>query len=77
MYAACTAICLYLGGVAFGSLLEAARTSAFEVRTFDMPRWVILLPIVIGLWLSSIEFLRYLLGLDSLYGGDPTQMEGF
>ncbi|MBW7923365.1 MAG: TRAP transporter small permease [Burkholderiaceae bacterium] len=77
IYAICVAICLYLGLVAFESLVETARSGAYEVRTFDMPRWLVYLPMVIGLWLSSIEFLRYLLGLDSLYDGDPTQAEGF
>ena len=42
-----------------------------------MPRWLIYLPMVIGLWLSAIEFLRYLLGLDSLYDVDPAETEGF
>ena len=77
VYAICVAICLYLGAVACGSLLEAVRSGAYEIRTFDMPSWVVSLPMVIGLWLSSIEFLRYLLGLDSLYDGDPAQVEGF
>jgi TRAP-type C4-dicarboxylate transport system permease small subunit len=76
VYALCVAICAYLGAVAFGSLLETLRTGAYEVRTFDMPRWLIYLPMVIGLWLSALEFLRYLLGLDSLYDGDPTEVEG-
>jgi TRAP-type C4-dicarboxylate transport system permease small subunit len=77
VYALCIALCVYLGAVAFGSLVETARSGAFEMRTFDMPRWLIYLPMVIGLWLSALEFLRYLLGFDSLYGGDPTQVEGF
>lgn len=77
VYALCIAICVYLGAVALGSLVETARSGAYEVRTFDMPRWLIYLPMVIGLWLSAIEFLRYLFGLDSLYGGDPAAAEGF
>lgn len=77
MYALCVAICVYLGTVAGASLVETARSGAFEMRTFDMPRWLIYLPMVIGLWLSALEFLRYLLGADSLYDTDPTQLEGF
>ncbi|MCL4183525.1 MAG: TRAP transporter small permease subunit [Burkholderiaceae bacterium] len=77
VYVLCVGICIYLGAVAFDRLLETAHSGAYEMRTFDMPQWLIYLPMVIGLWLSSIEFLRYLLGVDSLYGGDPTQVEGF
>ena len=77
VYVLCIAICLYLGWVAFASLIDSARTGAYEVRTFDMPRWLIFLPMVIGLWLSALEFLRYLLGLDSIYALDARDMEGF
>lgn len=77
VYALCVAICVYLGTVAGASLVETAHSGAFEMRTFDMPRWLIYLPMVVGLWLSALEFLRYLLGADSLYDTDPTQLEGF
>ncbi|HRA77639.1 MAG TPA: TRAP transporter small permease [Burkholderiaceae bacterium] len=77
VYAACVAICAYLGAVALGSLVETLRSGAYEVRTFDMPRWLIYLPMVIGLWLSAIEFMRYLFGRDSLYDADPAAAEGF
>lgn len=77
VYAGCVAICVYLGAIALGSLVETMRSGAYEVRTFDMPRWLIYLPIAIGLWLSALEFLRYLLGHDSLYDADPAAAEGF
>jgi TRAP-type C4-dicarboxylate transport system permease small subunit len=77
VYVLCVAICLYLGWVAFASLIDSVRTGAYDVRTFDMPRWLIFLPMVIGLWLSALEFLRYLLGRDSIYALDIREMEGF
>lgn len=77
VYVACVAICVYLGIVAAAGLVETWRSGAYEVRTFDMPRWLIYLPMVVGLWLSAIEFLRYLLGHDSLYDVDPGEVEGF
>lgn len=77
VYVLCIAICLYLGWVAFESLLASLRSGSYDVRTFDMPRWLIYLPMVIGMWLSAIEFLRYLLGSDSIYAVDVLEMEGF
>lgn len=77
VYTLCIAICVYLGAIALGSLVETARSGAYEVRSFDMPKWLIYLPMVVGLWLSAVEFLRYLLGPDSLYAGNPAEMEGF
>lgn len=77
VYLLCVALCLYLGAVAFASLVAAVRSGAYEVRTFDMPGWLLYLPMVIGLWLSALEFFRYLLGADSLYDTDRTHPEGF
>jgi TRAP-type C4-dicarboxylate transport system permease small subunit len=77
VYLLCLAICLYLGWVASGSALASMISGAYEVRTFDMPRWLIFAPMVVGLWLSALEFLRYLLGRDSIYAVDVREMEGF
>lgn len=77
VYVLCIAICLYLGWVGFESLLTSLRSGAYDVRTFDMPRWLIYLPMVIGMGLSAIEFLRYLVGSDSIYAVDVIEMEGF
>ena len=77
VYVLCLAICLYLGWIALGSALTSLKSGAYEVRTFDMPRWLIFAPMVVGLWLSALEFLRYLLGRDSIYAVDVREMEGF
>lgn len=77
VYVLCLAICLYLGWIAFGSGLASLKTGSYEVRTFDMPRWLIFAPMVVGLWLSALEFLRYLVGRDSIYAIDAREMEGF
>ncbi len=77
VYALCIGICLYLGWVAFGSAAASLRSGSYDVRTFDMPRWLIFAPMIVGLWLSALEFLRYLLGRDSIYAVDAREMEGF
>ncbi len=77
VYALCLAICLYLGWVALQGVIDSVRSGAYDVRTFDMPRWLIYAPMVVGLWLSALEFLRYLLGHDSIYALDVRDMEGF
>ena len=77
VYLVCIAICAYLGWVATAHGVEALKTGAYETRTFDMPRWLVFLPMALGFWLSVLEWLRYLLGHDSLYNIDPLSMEGF
>lgn len=77
VYLLCLAICAYLGWIAFSGALTTFTSGAYDVRTFDMPRWLVYAPMVLGLWLSALEFLRYLLGRDSIYALDAREMEGF
>jgi TRAP-type C4-dicarboxylate transport system permease small subunit len=77
VYVLCLVTCVYLGSIAAGSVLTTLRSGAYDVRTFDVPRWLIYAPMVLGLWLSALEFLRYLLGRDSIYALDVSEMEGF
>ena len=67
VYLLCLSLCIYLAIVASRVCLESLASGSYDVRTFDMPRWLIFLPMVLGLWLSALEFLRYLLGRDSIY----------
>lgn len=77
VYLLCIALCMFLGTLACQSMLESLRTGSYDVRTFDMPKWAIFLPMVIGFWLSAIEFLRFLTGRDSIYAVDMRDVEGF
>ena len=77
VYLLCLGTCVYLGSIAFGSALSTLRSGAYDVRTFDTPRWLIYAPMALGLWLSALEFRRYLLGRDSIYAIDARELEGF
>lgn len=77
VYALCLVICAYLGWIAFTGTAASLVSGAYDVRSFDMPRWLIYAPMALGLWLSALEFLRYLLGRDSIYALDAREMEGF
>jgi hypothetical protein len=52
----------------FQLLIEAIESGQMDVRGEDMPMWTLLLPIPICFFLVAIEFGRYLIGLDSMYG---------
>jgi len=77
VYLLCLAICAYLGWIASSHAASAFASGAYDVRSFDVPRWLIYAPMALGLWLSAFEFLRYLLGRDSIYAIDAREMEGF
>jgi TRAP-type C4-dicarboxylate transport system permease small subunit len=76
VYAACIVLCLYLGWVALSSMLLAIERSTFEMRTFDIPKWVVFLPMVVAFGMSAVEWLRYLAGYDDFYDRDPLEAGG-
>lgn len=76
VYAACVALCLYLAWVAFNSLTLAIQRGTYEMRTFDIPKWVVFSPMVLAFVLSALEWLRYLLGYDDFYDRDLMEVGG-
>ena len=41
VYLGCIVLCLYLGWVALNSLMLALERGTYELRTFDIPKWVV------------------------------------
>ena len=76
VYLTCIALCLYLGWVAWSSMMIAWHKGSFESRTFDMPKWAIYLPICVGFGLSALEWLRFLITSASIYDVNPLEAEG-
>lgn len=77
VYLTCLLICVYLAWIASVHFATAVRTNAYDTRAFDMPRWLVYLPMALGMWLSCLEWLRFLIGHDSMYDIDPLQMDGY
>jgi TRAP-type C4-dicarboxylate transport system permease small subunit len=67
IYLLCIAICLYLGWFCLDLGIRAISTGDFDSRSFDLPRWLIYLPMVIGFFVAAVEFVRYLIGPASMY----------
>ena len=47
-----------------------------DLRTVDMPQWVIYLPMPICFTLVAVEFTRFLLGFDDMYDKKVADREG-
>lgn len=62
----CGLICYYAGQVTVETWLRGDR----EVRSFDMPRWLIFVVMPISFALLTVEFVRYLAGIDNMYDGE-------
>ncbi len=75
VYAVCIAISLT---IAFYSLLEAIQSferAEYDVRSIAMPMWLLYAPLPLGFLLTATEFLRFLLGVDSMYVSTSSSTE--
>ena len=62
----CSLICYYSGLVTVETFIRGDH----EVRSFDMPRWLIFAVMPLSFFLLTIEFSRYLFGFDDMYDGE-------
>jgi TRAP-type C4-dicarboxylate transport system permease small subunit len=67
--ALCAAVCLVLawygGAIALNDYLQNEK----DVRSFDMPRWILTLSLPLSFGMMALEFLRCLVLRESPYGG--------
>ena len=75
-YAICIASSLIFFYFSFELFIEAAISGELEIRGEDMPLWSLLLPIPLCFLLVAIEFTRYLIGRDDMYGDRTDMREG-
>lgn len=57
---------VYFGWI---EMVGAFTGNELDLRSIDMPKWILFLPFPVGFSLVAIEFGRYLIGLDSYYAG--------
>ena len=57
---ACVAVCLIIAWYGFGITIADFLGNEKDVRSFDMPRWMIVGWIPLGFLMMAIEFLRFL-----------------
>src|SRR5260221_11114328 len=57
---ACIAVCLVIAWYGFGVTLADFRGAERDVRSFDMPRWLVVGWIPLAFLMMAIEFARYL-----------------
>jgi len=71
----CMIVCAY---VSADLLVESAGSGNVDMRgVVDIPEWVMLVPLPFCFLLMTIEFGRYLVGIDSLYARRDTSSERF
>ncbi|MND03917.1 hypothetical protein D3C83_239640 [compost metagenome] len=67
----CLAACLLLLAYSVDITWINFRNGDYDIRSFDMPRWLLFVCMPVSFALLSVEFARLLIGRDSLYGSGP------
>ena len=70
VYLVCFVATLAFAVISVGLLMEALESGELDVRGVDIPMWLLFVPLPPGFLLVSTEFLRYLLGVDTMYSYD-------
>jgi TRAP-type C4-dicarboxylate transport system permease small subunit len=65
---ACVAVCLVIAWYGFGITIADFLGNEKDVRSFDMPRWMIVGWIPLGFLMMAIEFARYLVRGENFLG---------
>ena len=68
VYLTCVVFSLVVFYYSLRLVIDAIADDQIDVRAVDMPLWVLIVPIPLCFLLVAIEFLRFLLGYDSMYG---------
>jgi TRAP-type C4-dicarboxylate transport system permease small subunit len=68
VYVICICASLVFSYYSLRLLMESIAENQIDIRAVDMPQWILLAPIPLCFFLVAIEFVRYLIGPDSMYG---------
>jgi TRAP-type C4-dicarboxylate transport system permease small subunit len=48
-------------------LTEAIQSGELDMRSYEIPIWILFVPMPLCFFMCSIEFIRYLIGIDDMY----------
>ena len=74
-YALCIVLSLLFVWYGGEKAIDAWVSDELDIRSIDMPRWVLYASFPLGFGLMAVEFMRYLLGFDSYYSGQAGASE--
>ena len=69
VYLLCIALSLLFAYYGLVETISAWRAGELDLRSIDMPKWILFLPFPAGFSLIAVEFARYLAGPRSYYSG--------
>jgi C4-dicarboxylate transporter DctQ subunit len=76
VYLSCVIVSLVVCYYSLRLLITAIDEGQLDTRAIDAPLWTLYAPIPLCFLLVAIEFLRFLLGYDTMYGSRSDVREG-
>ena len=76
LYVLAVVVCLGLAYYGLVLTLQALERGDLDIRSFDMPRWLIYAPMALGFLLIAIEFGRFLVRGTSYFETDGGPQQG-
>jgi TRAP-type C4-dicarboxylate transport system permease small subunit len=71
IYVICIGCCLLLFAYSVDITWINYKSGDYDIRSFDMPRWMLFACMPVSFGMLTVEFGRLLSGRDSLYGSGP------
>lgn len=67
VYTACIIACsIYCYQVSL-LFVEAIQSGELDMRSYEIPIWILFVPMPICFFMCAMEFIRYLIGIDDMY----------
>jgi len=66
----CVIICVLLVWYTGEATLKAFNRADFDMRSLDMPKWLLLIPMPICFSLMACQFMRFVVGAETLHTGE-------
>ena len=73
IFSLCALVSMMVAVLAGILAVEGALRGEVEMRSLDMPRWALFLPVTVGFAMMAVEFLRCLLRGDSMSRAEAEQ----
>ncbi len=66
----CVVICLLLVWYTGEATLKAYHRADFDMRSLDMPKWLLLVSMPVCFFLMALQFMRFVFGENTLHTGE-------
>jgi TRAP-type C4-dicarboxylate transport system permease small subunit len=76
VYAACIVACSIYFYQLMTLLIEALQSGEIDMRSMEIPIWILFVPMPLCFFMLACEFIRYLIGIDDMYSQDLLEREG-